>query len=141
PNTTLVTFTPQLPLSELVGRGALGTWTLEIANAGPSAGNFLGWSLFLPHTAVDPTTGVGASGLGQQVADQFQAGFRVFIQDPTKPVASQQWTQLGPAPTDNQAVAGRVPALAVDPSDPSVNTVYIRTPSGGVWNTANFLAP
>src|SRR5437016_5802878 len=42
PNTTLVTFNPQLPLSTLVGKGMQGDWTIEIDNLGASAGNFLG---------------------------------------------------------------------------------------------------
>ena len=34
---------------------------------------------------------------------------------------------------------GQVTALAVDPSDPSGNTVYIGAATGGVWKTTNFL--
>ena len=138
PNTQLITFNPQLPLSELVGRGMKGTWTLEITNLGASAGNFLGWSLFLPHTVVDPSTGLGQSGLGQQVADQFQAGFRVFIEDPTNSVTTKVWTPLTGA-VNGSDNAGRVPAVAIDPADPSGNTVYIGASSGGVWKTTNFL--
>jgi subtilisin-like proprotein convertase family protein len=35
--------------------------------------------------------------------------------------------------------AGRIGGLAVDPSDPSGNTVYVAGASGGVWKTTNFL--
>src|SRR5204862_7855901 len=46
----------------------------------------------------------------------------------------------GPESRDSGS-AGRVGALAVDPSDPSGNTVYVGGASGGVWKTTNFLAP
>src|SRR2546430_10672937 len=35
--------------------------------------------------------------------------------------------------------SGVVTAIAVDPSDPSGNTVYVGGASGGVWKTTNFL--
>ena len=35
--------------------------------------------------------------------------------------------------------SGRVTGLAIDPSDPSGNTVYVAGASGGVWKTTNFL--
>ena len=38
-----------------------------------------------------------------------------------------------------QAGAGRVSAIAIDPSDPSGNTVYVGGSGGGVWKTTNFL--
>jgi len=34
-----------------------------------------------------------------------------------------------------QSVSGRVTGIAVDPSDPSGNTIYVSTSGGGVWNT------
>ena len=38
-----------------------------------------------------------------------------------------------------QRPAGPVTAIAVDPSDPLGNTVYIGAATGGVWKTTNFL--
>ena len=35
--------------------------------------------------------------------------------------------------------AGQVNAIAVDPSDPSGNTVYVGGASGGIWKTTDFL--
>ena len=35
--------------------------------------------------------------------------------------------------------SGRVGGIAVDPSDPSGNTVYVGGASGGIWKTTNFL--
>jgi hypothetical protein len=69
-------------------------------------------------------------------------------------ISSAAWTALGPAPIDGENPAyadpvwsnygagigistGRVTALAVDPSDPSGNTVYVGTANGGVWKTTD----
>src|SRR5262249_31616091 len=35
--------------------------------------------------------------------------------------------------------SGRIGGIALDPSDPSGNTVYVAGASGGVWKTSNFL--
>ena len=40
---------------------------------------------------------------------------------------------------DSAAASGRVTGLAIDPSDPSGNTVYVAGASGGIWKTTNFL--
>lgn len=53
------------------------------------------------------------------------------------------WTELGPRPEDSGqygAIAGRVTAIAVDPGDPSGNTVYLGTAYGGLWKSTNALA-
>ena len=50
------------------------------------------------------------------------------------------WQPVGPAQvttTTHGALTGRVSSLAVDPSDPSGNTVYVGTTGGGVWRSAN----
>src|SRR5579862_2135277 len=58
------------------------------------------------------------------------------------------WAPLGPAPLLSNAsgnlgeqdygpVAGRVTAVAVDPNDPTGNTVYIGGAYGGVWKSTN----
>lgn len=53
------------------------------------------------------------------------------------------WTPLGPStilsPTFG-AVTGRVTSIAVDPNDPSGNTVYLGTTGGGVWKSTNAAA-
>src|SRR5437660_4962607 len=58
------------------------------------------------------------------------------------------WVEQGPGPTlfganvegpGNHPVSGAVNAIAVDPTDPSGNTVYIGSVNGGVWKTTNFL--
>src|SRR5439155_12875215 len=46
---------------------------------------------------------------------------------------------VGPAPTNLEGTSGRIGALAVDPSDPSGNTVYVGGATGGIWKTTNFL--
>jgi len=40
---------------------------------------------------------------------------------------------------DDQPVTGRITSIAVDPSDPSGNTIYVSAANGGVWKTTNFL--
>ena len=57
------------------------------------------------------------------------------------------WVPLGPAPLasdasgngmqDYRQVAGRVTAVAIDPADPTGNTVYIGAAQGGVWKSTN----
>lgn len=50
------------------------------------------------------------------------------------------WQPVGPAQVITAAygnVAGRVTSVAVDPSDPSGNTVYVGTAFGGVWKSTN----
>src|SRR5204863_6274375 len=71
--------------------------------------------------------------------------FRIFTMDPTNPLSRNAWTAVGPAsitsPQTNLSNnnSGRIGGLAVDPSDPSGNTVYVAGASGGVWKTTNFL--
>lgn len=55
-----------------------------------------------------------------------------------------QWQPLGPGQVITSAygaVTGRVTAIAADPSDPSGNTVYLGTASGGVWKSVNAAGP
>lgn len=52
------------------------------------------------------------------------------------------WSALGPAQVSTfhqryGLVTGRVTSVAVDPSDPSGNTVYVGTTGGGVWYSTN----
>ena len=79
------------------------------------------------------------------MADQATVSFRIFTQDPTNALASDTFTAVGPAGIgakgegQNAEISGRVGAIAVDPSDPSGNTVYVAAASGGIWKTQNFL--
>jgi subtilisin-like proprotein convertase family protein len=129
----LGTYVPQLPLGTLVNRDAQGQWRLEVTNNGAVTGTINSFSLSLPFA-------VTGSGVGEPVADRFQAGFRLFTQDPTNNATQTQYTPVGPAtingPGGND---GRLSAVTVDPSDPSGNTVYVAGASGGVWKTTNFL--
>ncbi|OWK40275.1 RTX toxin [Fimbriiglobus ruber] len=126
-------YIPEFPLAVLNGIPSSGTWYLRITNNGAETPSLTNWTLTLPHA----TTG---SGLGEPNADAFSVGFRVFNQDPTDPLSQQTWTPVGPAPdyTTNGATA-QTNAIAVDPSDPSGNTVYIGAASGGIWKTTDFL--
>jgi uncharacterized repeat protein (TIGR01451 family) len=54
-------------------------------------------------------------------------------------ISSTRWTLIGPEPTSNPynvpTVAGRIAALAVDPTDS--NVVYAGAAGGGVWKTTD----
>jgi subtilisin-like proprotein convertase family protein len=127
-------FNPEQPLlTALAGRSSAGAYALEIRDVNPTrAGALLGWSLSfrrpLPNT-----------GLGELVTDEASASFRIFTTDPTDRLASSTWTALGPASINGNGNSGRIGGIAVDPSDPSGNTVFIGGASGGVWKTTNFL--
>ncbi len=119
-------------LKTLTGKSVNGVWTLEIINnTQTGSGALKDWSLTFNKQN-------GGSGLGETVADQASASFRIFTMDPTNPQSSQTWTAVGPASLGG-GQSGRVTAIAVDPSDPSDNTVYAAGAEGGVWKTTNFL--
>lgn len=127
------TYIPQLPLGTLVGRSSQGTWRLEVQNTGNISGTINNFSLTLPFA-------VTGSGIAEPVGDRFQVGFRLFTQDPTNKATQTQWTPVGPALIGGpQGHEGRTSAVAVDPSDPSGNTVYVGSASGGIYKTTNFL--
>ncbi len=66
-------------------------------------------------------------------------------------ISETAWAPIGPAPIDSglgsgaggafvlghNPTSGRVSALAVNPSDPTGNTVSFGAVSGGVWKTTN----
>ncbi len=126
-----------LTLAALNQQSAAGTWQLQITNAAganvPTA-TLTNWSLTFMQL-------VPNSGLGEPVADQATGSFRIFTMDPTNAVSSQSWTSVGPAPIGalNGNNSGMVGGIAVDPSDPSGNTVYVAGADGGIWKTTNFL--
>jgi len=63
------------------------------------------------------------------------------------PASSGGWMPLGPVPLASDAtgdgfqdyhqVSGRATAVAIDPADPSGNTLYIGGAQGGVWKSTN----
>lgn len=67
--------------------------------------------------------------------------------DSLTPSSAGGWAPLGPVPLASDAtgdgfqnynqVSGRATAVAIDPADPSGNTVYIGGAQGGVWKSAN----
>jgi subtilisin-like proprotein convertase family protein len=125
-------FNPQLPLSILKNTAANGTYQLVITNNSSSNVAVLNsWSLNL----LKATSGTG---LGEPVADQTTVSFRIFTMNPTSQLAHNVWTAVGPASIGGGA-AGRMTGLAMDPSDPSGNTVYVGGASGGIWKSTNFL--
>ena len=126
-------FDPQLPFSTFDNVGSLGKWTLRITSISSTLnGTLVNWNLTLKSS-------VPGSGLGETVADQFTAPFRIFTQDPTNAVSQESWTAVGPASIQSGADSGRIGGIAIDPSDPSGNTAYVAGASGSVWKTTNFL--
>jgi subtilisin-like proprotein convertase family protein len=136
------TFNPQESLSTaFAGTSAQGTWTLVIQNAATGSGDvgtFGGWSLSFQKPL--PTTGLGEPG-----SDDFTGSFRIFTLSQVDALSSQQWTAVGPAAIGSGGTvigsdpSGRVTGLAIDPSDPSGNTVFAAGASGGIWKTTDFL--
>ena len=133
-------FQPQQPLGVLNGSSSVkgpggtgaGVYTLEITNSSTTnSGTLNSWSLMMQK----PTLGTD---LGEPVADRPQLGFRIFTMDPTNLLASTTWTSIGPASIGGSH-SGRIGGIAIDPSDPSGNTVYVGGATGGVWKTNNFL--
>jgi subtilisin-like proprotein convertase family protein len=126
-------FNPQFPLSTFNGTAAQGTWFLRIFNnSNLPGGVVLNATLTLPHTTL-------GTGLGETVADQISTTFSVFNLDPSNPTSQNQWTAVGAGSENTGDNAGQVTSIAVDPSDPSGNTVYAAGASGGVWKTTDFL--
>ena len=135
------TFDPQQSLATVFapagGMNVQGIWTLVIQNASTTGGSgtLTGWSLTFQKPL--PTTG-----LGQPGSDIATASFRIFTLSQADAASSQAWTSVGAAAANaaSNTGAGEVSAIAVDPSDPSGNTVYAAGSSGGIWKTTNFLA-
>src|SRR5438876_1122236 len=69
-----------------------------------------------------------------EVAPQFAAA-------PLATTVTNPWTSIGPTPTTGSSffspVTGRITAIAVDPSDPTGNTVLIGGAQGGIWRTTD----
>ena len=137
-------FKPAQGLSGFNGISAQGTWKLIIDDNPDSPnltpGRLNSWSITLQK-------GVPSSGLGDAVADQATVSFRVFNSGATNHLASSTWTAVGPASMvdvsaaagTTNGFAGRIDTIAVDPSDPTGNTVYVGASSGGIWKTTNFM--
>ena len=109
-----------------------GTWTLVIQNSSTTGttGTLNSWSLTFQKPL--PT-----SGLGEPGSDDTTLSFQILTLSQSDAVSSEPGRPS--APTSSTAGAGQVTAIAVDPSDPSGNTVYVAGASGGVWKTTDFL--
>ncbi len=128
-------FRPKQPLDVLAGKQAHGAWTLVVNNGSAASGSIGLWTLSLQ----DPQA---TSGLGEANADQATAIVRIFTTAASNPQSHDTWTAVGPTSIytgTGLRDVGRVTAIAVDPSDPSGNTVYIGAATGGIWKTTDFL--
>ena len=114
------------------GMNVQGTWTLVVPNTSTTGttGTFKGWSLTFQKPL--PT-----NGLGQPGSDDATVSFQLLTLGQTDALSSQAWSPVGDASSTDET--GEVTAIAVDPSDPTGNTVYVGGASGGVWKTTDFL--
>src|SRR5262249_24443559 len=81
-------YTPHPPLSVRKGRSSTAAWTLTLTNAGTSAPPTAVLNTW-PLTMVQP---IPSPDLGEPVADQFTAHFRIWVQDPTQTLPHDVWT-------------------------------------------------
>ncbi len=127
------TFQPQQPLAKFKNKLSKGNWTLIITDSKPlNNGTLNSWKLNLSQAN-------SSTGLGEAIADRSNISFRISNLDVTNPLSRSEWSPLGPASINSGGGAGRVSSIAVDPSDPSGNTVYVAGSGGGVWKTTDFL--
>jgi subtilisin-like proprotein convertase family protein len=161
-------FTPQTPLSVLKGKASTGTWTLLIKNnnTGTVTGTHTlnNWSLTLDEAI--PGTGLGEQ-VADQATVHFRiftedpqnvlshtnwtavgpsaiagnlGAYPTGIPGQTPGIATLPNGSLPALPNlELHSNSGLVSSVAVDPSDPSGNTVYVGGASGGIWKTTNFL--
>jgi hypothetical protein len=131
------TFLPQIPLADFAtpdGVSTQGTWSLRLSNVGSGTGTLNSWSLTFQKPVSD-------TGLGE---DNTTLNFQIFNLDPSSQLANSTWTAVGPTGITTSGngegtLAGTLSTIAVDLSDPSGNTVYVGSASGGIWRTTNFL--
>jgi Mrp family chromosome partitioning ATPase len=76
-----------------------------------------------------------------EVLAQSRARYRQQVQQlVASGVSVPAWQPLGPAQVSTPAygaVTGRVTSIAADSSDPTGNTIYVGTASGGVWKSTS----
>ena len=78
---------------------------------------------------------------------QHAAALATMQSNGSPPLSSGSWTPLGPVPLASDAtgngtqnynqVAGRATAVAIDPADPTGNTIYVGGAQAGVWQSTN----
>ena len=108
-----------------------------------ATGTLNSWSLSFPEAAADHGPGRAGQRQHQRQLPHLHPGpDRRAVEpglDGGRPgVDRRRWRHRSgdESPTGG---SGRVTGLAIDPSDPSGNTVYAAGASGGVWKTTNFL--
>ncbi|MBV9572528.1 MAG: hypothetical protein JOY93_00630 [Acidobacteriales bacterium] len=82
-----------------------------------------------------------------QLRAEVAAGRKSSTLGPVTPTNTGEWTPVGPAPLasdssgfgsqDYSWVSGRATSVAIDPADPTGNTVYIGGAYAGVWKSTN----
>jgi subtilisin-like proprotein convertase family protein len=126
-------FQPDSPLSVLDGKSPDGTWTLDIQDqVAIDTGTLISWSLDI------------SAGTGTTIGVRTAIDTPLLIPPDAPPVGNDTGGPNSPhtlskITINNNGHSGRIGGLAVDPSDPTGNTVYVAGASGGVWKTTDFL--
>ena len=116
-------FNPQFPLSNLFSAGSFnsdGTWTLTITSLGGKTGSLTGWSIQLQKPQ-------SLTGLGESVADQATASFRIFTASNTNAVSSTTWTDIGPEPNNTTTFSNNTTTGI--PATPGIVSSTIQVPN------------
>ena len=74
---------------------------------------------------------------------QARAQHLALLSRPRAANLTAAWISVGPSQVLTPSlglVTGRVTSIAIDPADPSGNTVYLGTTGGGVWKSSNAMA-
>ena len=93
----------------------------------------------LQQLVADLSEAIANHGPGRARQRQLQRQFPHLHAGPDRCASSQAWTAVGPAAISGIGAAAGSRGLAIDPSDPSGNTVYVAGASGGIWKTTDFL--
>lgn len=117
--------------------------------AGPSADHQRALSDWFLHGRVIPGSSAAELRRSAYLEKMKARAERAIHSKPLAPGSSSSggWTPLGPVPLASDAtgdgfqnynqVSGRATAIAIDPADPSGNTVFIGGAQGGVWKSSN----
>jgi hypothetical protein len=84
--------------------------------------------------------GYDAARPAAEALDRARRQHLAMLARPETSSLSARWSPVGPAQVASQSfgnVTGRVTSIALDPADPSGNTVYVGTTGGGVWKSTN----
>ena len=114
----------------------------EVASVGPAESHVVRARRFLGGRTL--AGGVAAARAMDAARQQHVAMQAQQAASPQLSSLTAAWQPVGPnqvASLSYGNVTGRVTAIAIDPADPSGNTVYLGTTGGGVWKSFNAAGP